>query len=319
MFTGINTGDFSKVGDITDENVSRAEKAQIQGGKPYPKYDETSKELNTMNMLYDLSDKFKNIDSKDYDSGIVNKMIREYAVMEDGKGWENISKADREKMLNTISKSSEVGMATAQILKDISGAAVSDEEFQRIMKILTGGDLDLNNPAAVAAALRGAGETMGNRSKTSIQGIRELYSPADKLKLAKLYQQYDRPFGGHQQKPGGDLSSKDAAINVVDKEAETAKDLGVDLISKAFGLDEPVELDAEGKPKPQFLKNPIDWISDKAGWGGDTKQAGPTVKSSDYSKMSLKDLLRIDQSTLSKEDIKKLTTEIVRAKFRGDK
>ncbi len=318
MFSGINKGDFSQTSNISPEAVSRAEKAQLQGGKPYDKYDETSKELNTMNMLYDLSDKFKNIDSKDYDSGIVNKMIRDYAVMEDGKGWENVKKEDREKMLNTIMKSSEVGMATAQILKDISGAAVSDEEFERVMKILTGGSVDLNNPAAVASALRGAGETMSNRSKTSIQGIRELYSPGDKIKLAKLHQQYDRPFGGHQQKPGGELSSKDAAINVVDKEAETAKDLGVDLISKAFGLDEPVELDAEGKPKPQFLKNPIDWVSDKAGWNGN-KDKPEYVNKSKYKSMPLKELQAIDLKGLSKEEIKDITTEIVRAKFRGEK
>ncbi len=234
IFNPINKGDFGSVKDISPSMITRAEKAQLQGGEKYDKYDETSKELNTMNLLYDLSDKFTDINADDYDSGIVNKMVRDYATMADKKGWENINQEDRTKMLNTISKGSEVGMATAQILKDLSGAAVSDEEFQRIMKVLTGGDVDLKNPQAVAAALRGAGDTMSNRSKSSIQGIRELYSPADKLKLTGLYNQYWRPAREQKMQGGGTKSPKEVAVDVAAKELSTGADLGTEVVKKVL-------------------------------------------------------------------------------------
>ena len=239
IFTSINKGDFSGANKVSPELVTRAEKAQIQGGEKYDKYDATSKELNTMNMIYNLSDKFKDLDPNTYDSGVVNKMVRNYATMADKKGWENISKTDREKMLKTVGLSSEVGMATAQILKDISGAAVSDEEFQRIMKVLTGGDVDLKNPQSVAAALRGAGNTMATRSKNAIQNIREIYSPADKLKLSQMYNQYWRPESKQEMKGPGKESASDAAAGVASSEAKAAANLKTSFVKEILsGNDE---------------------------------------------------------------------------------
>ena len=323
-FSSINSGDFSKMGNITDDQRSRINNAQLQGGTKYEGYDATNKELNTMNILYDLSDKFNGLDGSNYESGVVNKMVRDYATMADEKGWENINQTDRDKMLNTIMKGSEVGMATAQILKDISGAAVSDEEFQRIMKILTGGDVDLKNPASVAAALRGAGDTMGNRSKTAIRGIRELYSPSDKLKLAELYNQYYRPFKGHKQKPGGDATPKQAAVKVAKAEADVASELGVDLFQEFTGMGTP-EYNEDGTKKTAFTSNPLGWFKEKLPWGNDrsdrtsssSQQKNTKKGNSKYGDKSSAELMKINRDGMSADEIRELSTAIRVAKLNG--
>jgi len=307
LLESFGPGQWGDISKYTPEVASQLYLAQSQGGEKVKNYEEIVGKSKTMKQLLDLSNQFAVLDDSTYSGGSVNKIVNEYAKRATGEDWANMPVPEKKKLLKTIAMKSKVGMATSGILNQISGTAVSDQEFERIMGILTGGDVDLNNPKAVATALRAAGESMGMPLKTSIQAIRSKYSPYDKMELAKLYETSNVPSLGSKLKgPGGSdpAALKNAALNVLQSESEQATDFGMDAANVATG----------GTPGGKGMMDRAgDFFGglkqDASNWAfGTDKEAKPEpTKPNPYVGLSEGELKTIDRESLSPEDRKMYT------------
>jgi len=242
----------------TPEMENSMAKAQMQGGVDFKGRAEVQGKIKTYKLLNSISNEFANLDADSYSGGAINKVVNEYAKNATGENWKNMKVSEKKKLLKTIGLKSKVGAATAQILNQISGASVSDEEFQRIMGVLTGGDIDLSNPQAVATALRESGSVYGDQAKSSIQGIRNKYSPYDKMSLVKELQAANLPLDKiklTEPKTGG-TTLKEGAVDQIADEAKQAKEVGGTLLKKAMG----------GDTKTDVVESSGDWLGNK--WDG---------------------------------------------------
>ncbi len=301
LLESFGPGQWGDISKYTPEVASQLYLAQSQGGVTDDSYKEIVGKAKTMKQLLDLSNQFAVLDDTSYSGGSVNQIVNEYAKRATGKDWATMPVPEKKKLLKTIAMKSKVGMATSGILNQISGTAVSDQEFERIMGILTGGDVDLNNPQAVAEALRASGESMGMPLKTSIQAIRSKYSPYDKMELAKLYESSNVPAVG--KKLTGPTESdpaglETAALNVLDKESEQASKFGMDVANVVTG----------GTPGgPGMIDRVGDFFSgmkqDASNWafGPDNETAntdGPRIGNNPYANMSEAEFKAVDREAL---------------------
>ncbi len=312
QFSDDQWGDASGYTPVVAKDLS---KAQLLSGEKFKGYEDTMRGIKTMKTLYTLSNEFESVSTEDYNGGAINKVVNEFSKQATGEDWANTTVAEKRKLLKTIAMKSKVGMATSQILNSISGTAVSDSEFERIMGILTGGDIDLNNPRVVAEALRASGDTISGENKTSIQGIRSKYSPYDKMKLVKMYNSGNIPaIGTPLEKPaeGKGTDLKTTAAKVIADEAKQAKELGKSTYQQwTGGNDKEPTLD-EGNLWDQSKK----WVS---GLFSDVIPESTNPKASPYKTMSDAEFKAIDKSKLTGDDKKLFVKEWVRRYKKGNK
>ena len=250
-----------------------------------------------------------------------NPFINNISKRASGEDWAKMGVKEKKALINQIGAKSKTGMLTSQILNQISGTAVSDQEFERIMGILTGGDIDTTNPRLIAEALRGSGETIGDMAKSDIQGIRSKYSPYDKMELAKLYKAGNiRPIG--EKITGGDQTSMETAMKTIDKETQAASDLGVTAWDQITGKADPIDPTARNESSAwNFLSNvgsdAKNYVSNLFSGGDDKSSPDPVNPSrAKYEAMDMAELKALIKSkSLSPED-RKLALEIAAGKYR---
>jgi len=98
--------------------------------------------------------------------------------------FQKMSRPEQLKFLNTVEMRAKIGNMSNALLKALSGADVTEEQYNRVMGQLLGGDIDKVNTETIVAALGGTADSMYNNLITDISQISSRETPGTKAELA---------------------------------------------------------------------------------------------------------------------------------------
>jgi len=111
------------------------------------------------------------------------------------KDYDSMSQEEKQKQLNTIVMKSKIGGLVSRYLKAMSGTAVTEEEFNRQLENIVGGDISKMNAQTVMAAMQATVDDVGKSVSSQVDAIEPMY-PASKM------WRYDRLNKSRNLKPG---------------------------------------------------------------------------------------------------------------------
>jgi hypothetical protein len=149
-------------------------------------YTDTESTLYSGKMLMDTLDKIGN---EEVGRGVIDNIETQFKTMISDKSWENMGEAEKRKQLITIGLNTSIGSALAQYVKSISGTAVAEAEFQRLLNIFTGGDM-----SNIQTLKKSVGTFYEDLSNTYGQKINDNLMDGGSFLFQKAKTNYDR-FG----------------------------------------------------------------------------------------------------------------------------
>ena len=156
------------VGTVKDGSVTEHDAAQLMnwemaaGQKPSEALrTETTTMIGVIGSGNKLMTKFANAKDGDYEFGAVENFGKTMKTVlasykdADGKAkaFESLTRNEQLSVLNTVALRTGAGTLFADYVKVMSGAAVSEQEFDRLSKIFYGGDVDYVNIQTMQTAL----------------------------------------------------------------------------------------------------------------------------------------------------------------------
>jgi len=208
--------------NITDAEEREMVLTEQQSGFSDKNADTVGNQIGSMGNLVTLRDEVIALKG-DVASGKVDNMLVDSAKWADDETFKNMDAKAQRKLLQTTELRSKLGMTTANFLKQISGAAVSDEEFQRIMTVLTGGDITEVGIDTIASALGGSAAAIYDDTKGKItNGMDKYKTPGTMVRLGKQLEKAYNPtaYTTESTEGGTDLAETGAAA--ITKQAKQA-------------------------------------------------------------------------------------------------
>lgn len=211
----------------------------------------------------------KVIDSmQEVDRQEVGNLMTAWATRASEEDWKSLKPSERKKALNKVGINTTANLAAMELVKLMSGAAVTEDEFARYQDALFGGGVDKMNLPTLRATLGSATESLYNKAKTQIANIGGR-TPYDKVDLAqKLEDVYSgkpdvSPTGGSSEETGVKIPevAKRTAVKLGEQAIEGVSDLTGGVVDAVFGnKDEP----ATGEDEWSFmnvLDNSVDGVT----------------------------------------------------------
>ena len=179
---------------------------------------------------------FQILDSKE---GMLTGVIqtKELDALKRKEDWKSLDKGQKQKALNSVFAKSTLGTAVSNYLKEISGSAVAEEEYQRIYDALTGGEGA--NPETLKAALGGSVSSMRDTVQSKVEGIGKNY-PNSRIEMwDNFLDAKDREVNAFEDVPkaketGGKSTASKAASEVPAELAEDVIDAGVNIVKSTY-------------------------------------------------------------------------------------
>lgn len=331
----LSTNPFeAPMNDLIEKNIPMDTKTrndirrtQNRSGFSLPKKDEMTKELTGYGTMMDTKKRVNQIlDSKDARAtGMIENAQVEAAKHK--KDWGNMDKDTKQTALNTVFGDSALGIAVAQYLQSISGAAVAEEEYDRIMKALTGGGKA--NAETLKAAMEGATQTMGSSIVGKIKQIGANY-PNDK---AEMWEGYQNILNRKVDLEGLPIAEDTGGADSLETTAtlageEVAGDIWSQVTYTLTGGDKfeknddgSVKRDSDGKAVQVKDKSFYDKAMDstRSFFGVGDKSPAPFIADNKameekFNKLSPRDFANLDFSTLSKDE-QAYYTKIAKRRF----
>ncbi len=266
--------------DWHPEDISKVEVGEMmlkeqQAGYEYKGAPAINTDMAAMSTMVGIRNDLLDLEPGDIASGKMENVLVDAAKLGDDETFAAMSADQQKKFLNTTELRSRVGMSTAQFLKAISGAAVSDEEFQRIMGVLTGGDITQNGIDTVISALGGATQGLYEDNKSKIQGIDEYRYPGTKANLGKKLEAFYNPEAHETESTPDGLSLKEASQAAVAEQASQAADVASTAVSAVV------------EPAVSATKSAIGWLADAIPSLGSNPRAVESVVNNGFTKEDL--------------------------------
>lgn len=257
-------------GVVNPEEMQKAKRDQILSGIEYKEQKDLTKNIVSYNNMNRLNNEIQKSLGDDIASGIVESKIADTTKRASDEEFKAMKKDDQIKAINKIMRDSKIGTFIADYLKDISGAAVTEEEYLRVLKIMTGGDLSQVNNLTLSAAFQAATEEKGKKAEQALKGVPSQYAGTILEGSHMLY----GPEGGQMTSTtaeemvtdGGTKSMGDVAAGVPIDQANQAydmlrsfaKNLGIDLPGGNIDSKNPVTAENLEEQKFELLKTVVD-------------------------------------------------------------
>lgn len=199
--------------DVNQNDLFAMDRIEQKGGYEDKNVDDYRGQITSISGLTDVRNLA--IDLKgEIASGKMENFSAKLAKMAGDEDLATMKQEEFNKLMNTVDLQSQIGTVGASFLKALSGSAVSEEEYQRIMNNLLGGDITENNIDAVIAALGGSSSRIYEDMKTNIQGMSDTRTPASKVKLGQDLERAYNPTAYTPEQPTEGTTISDVAATV---------------------------------------------------------------------------------------------------------
>jgi len=120
-------------------------------------------------------------DDKAKATGLVDNLLSDINKWSGRQDFESLDPEEKLAVLKNIDWRSRAGTASSMLLKALSGADVPQEEYERFMTNLFGGDMDWNNPQSIASALGGSIDVLKQNVLGDINSIDPTRLPGTRM------------------------------------------------------------------------------------------------------------------------------------------
>lgn len=166
----------------------------------------------------------------------------------------------------TIASKSKIGGALSRYVKAISGAAVTNEEFQRLMTQFIGGDINKVNGDTLDQALTSSMESLGSTIHEQVGNIDSSFpaSKADRYRRMNKTKDVKGKNKLVEPKTTGKRDIKGEGLAAVREEVKTATEFGAEAVGAVGGG----FLDSISSPQTKERKD-LPWWEDGLNYGKD--------------------------------------------------
>lgn len=250
--------------------------------------------IGSIDAISSIQRDWANLSTDEIASGITENAMVDVAKLASTEEFQSMNVDQQKKELKTLALRSKTGMFGAKFLNAISGAAVSEEEYERIMGILTGGKINQVGVDTIVSALGGAAEGLYDDASGKIKAIGKA-GTGSKIELSKSLQRAydldDRPIVST-----GDKTIDDIASGAVSEQAEQALQAAGNTLST---VTEPIKQSIdEGLESLPIIG---DWYKSYKESQGTDKLSIFKGKISTMNKAELKELRKSSTSMSSQE------------------
>lgn len=213
---------------ISPSTISLLKQAEFDTGREFKGRDNINTDISSLSTVVDLRNNILRNDS--VASGMVENAMVDLSKLTSDPEFQEMSKEEQAKHLNTTEMRARVGNTTNALLKALSGADVTEDQYNRVIGQLLGGDIENVNLSTISAALGGTADSMYNKLTGDVSNISSRETPGTKAELAyNLYQAYNSK--------ATDLAEKRTGLSVSDNTGlnQNIKSTGDNTISDAAG------------------------------------------------------------------------------------
>lgn len=232
--------DRTKGGETIDPEMARnAKRDQVLSGLEYKGQVELTKGLKNYENMSRLNRELQTAKDEEIASGKVESMEANTTKYASNEDFGTMKAKEQKAVITKIMRDSKVGTFIADYLKDKSGAAVTEEEFLRTLKTLTGGDLDNINSTTLAAAFGTATREQGKAVESLLNVVPTQYAGTILEGREMLYGNSKGIPGRSAEsyvKQGGDKSRTEVAAKVPAEQINQGLE-AINEIAKQFGID----------------------------------------------------------------------------------
>ncbi|RLD41243.1 MAG: hypothetical protein DRI88_12795, partial [Bacteroidetes bacterium] len=204
------------------------------------------------------------------ESGVNTGVAKKYAseAAKYAKDYDGMSQPERQKQLNTIVMNTKIGGMLTRYLKAMSGTAVTEDEFNRQLDNLVGGDINKINAETVMAAMQATTDDVGKSVGSSIEAIEPMHPASkmwrmDRMNKARNVTPADLPDAGG---PDGTKTVEEAGLEGISDEAAAGLEYGSKAVST---LIDKITGGGETTPEEEAAIARLPWLKRmlvKVGW-----------------------------------------------------
>ncbi len=176
------TKKFWNPASLSPSMINVLKQAEFDTGREYKGRDDVKERITSLSSITEVRNDLLRNDTKA--SGLIENAMLDIAKLSSSAEFQKMSKTEQLKFLNTVEMRAKIGNMSNALLKALSGADVTEEQYNRVMGQLLGGDIDKVNNETIVAALGGTADSMYNNLITDISQISSRETPGTKAELA---------------------------------------------------------------------------------------------------------------------------------------